>query len=155
MKKAFLLLSILFLLLFSCKKEPQAGNNYFGLPFTLKPGESVSIRPALQDNGPSDSILSVEFIRVIYDSRCPEASCFLCYGSSANIELLLENRKDTAAIVVSVPGCSNELSCDELLYYRTDTLGYRICLLRLDPYPDGVRQAGQSEYSAKLEISKL
>jgi hypothetical protein len=152
----FFLCGILGIGIFSCNKEaPLRSDNYFGIPFTLKINESTSIRPAISHSSLTDSILSVEFIKVEYDSRCPKESCYLCYGSSGIIQLLLANQKDTATITLTILGCQDEYSCDEQLYYRKDTLGYRICLLRLDPYPDGITPVNQLNYTAKLDISKL
>ena len=113
---------------------------------------SINVASSSTNN---DSILTVCFKKVISDSRCPSTSCSLCYGSAANIQILLVQKKDTSNIYLIIPGCSSEPVCNEYYYYRKDTLGYRICLLSLDPYPNSNTPIKAQDYSAKLKISKL
>jgi hypothetical protein len=150
------LFGILGIAVFSCSKEnPPTNKNYFGVPFSLKINESTLITTVLSENNIPDSTLSIKFIKVISDTRSPKASCYLCYGSSASIQVFLANKNYAATIPLTILGCRDEYSCDDQLYYRKDTLGYRICLLRLDPYPDSDPPVNQMNYTAKLSISKL
>jgi len=140
---------------FSCKKESSMSNtNHLGIPFLIKANGTESLSPILSDNTSSDSSLTISFEKVIYDSRCPKASCYLCYGSSAKIQVLLTRQNEKSTINLTILGCQDEYECDDHLYYRKDTLGYRICFLRLDPYPTG-ELIDPKNYTAKLNISKL
>jgi hypothetical protein len=138
----------------SCKKESHLNTNYhLGEPFQIKVGEDISLSPILS-NTVSDSSLSVKFQRVINDSRCAKSQCFLCYGSSASIQVLLTNDKINLDISLTILGCIDEYECGDNLYYKVDTLGYSICLLRLDPYPNPAPSTDTLSYIAKLNISK-
>ena len=139
-----------------CKKESsEISKSHLGEPFSIKANENKSLTPVKSENSTSDSSLTVSFEKVVYDSRCPKESCYLCYGSSAQIQVLLLSQKKSASILLTIPGCQDEFNCDNQLYYRKDTLGYRICFLRLDPYPEGKTPINLSNYTAKLNISKL
>jgi hypothetical protein len=159
MKKTFtvimFLCGIIGITTYNCKKESPVSNNHLGEPFLIKINEAKAITPVISDNNGVDSSLTVNFVKVINDSRCPKASCYLCYGSSASIKVLLVKQNVATTISLTILGCNDEYTCDDQLYYRKDTLGYRICLLRLDPYPDGTTPVNQSSYTAKLNISKL
>jgi hypothetical protein len=157
-KLLFIIFSFLSLLAIitdiSCRKEPSHSTNYnFGEPFQIKVGEDITLSPILP-NTLSDSSLSVKFQEVINDSRCSKSACYLCYGSSAIIQLLLTNNKINLVIPLTIPGCIDEYECNDYLYYKADTLGYRICLLRLDPYPETSSSTNPLNYTAKLNISK-
>jgi hypothetical protein len=159
MKKTFTVIMFLFGIIgittYNCKKESSVSNNHKGEPFLIKINETKAITPVISDNNGVDSSLTVNFVKVINDLRCPKASCYLCYGSSAGIQVLLVKKNVTTSVSLTILGCQDEYTCDDQLYYRKDTLGYRICLLRLDPYPDGTTPVNQSGYTAKLNISKL
>jgi hypothetical protein len=153
--KAITFLSLLIIITdLSCKKEQPLSTNYhLGEPFQIKVGEDISLSPILS-NTASDSSLSVKFQKVISDSRCAKSVCYLCYGSSASIQVLLTNNKINLDISLTILGCVDEYECSDNLYYKADTLGYRICLLRLDPYPESAASTNPLNYIAKLNISK-
>jgi hypothetical protein len=139
---------------FSCKKESSvSNNNHLGEPFLIKVNEDKSLTPILSDKNIIYSCLSVSFKKVIFDSRCAKPSCYLCYGSTASVQVFFSHQKDTASISLTILGC--DTTNDEFCYQPVDTLGYRICLLRLDPYPDGFTPINPLNYTAKLKISKL
>lgn len=144
------------ILLMGCAKEESTltNANHLGVPFYIKAKEVKSLIPFNPNNNSSDSSLSVSFEKVIYDSRCPKSECYLCYGSTATIQILLTHQNKQSNISLTIPGCQDEYECNDNLYYRKDTLGYRICLLRLDPYPTG-SLINTSNYTAKLNIAKL
>ena len=160
MKTKIVLLSaiIVFILtaLVGCEKEESKliNANHLDMPFYLKANEVISLIPLNPGNNSSDSSLSIRFKKVIHDWRCPKASCYLCYGSEAQIQILLTEQNKQSSIYLTILGCHDEYECNDNLYYRKDTLGYRICLLRLDPYPTGV-PVDSTNYTAKLYISKL
>lgn len=96
--------------------------------------------------------LTLSFKKVISDERCPKSICYLCYGSIASIQVFLAHQKETATISLTILGCGTN---DDYCYQPKDTLGYRICLLRLDPYPTGNTPINPSNYTATLKVSKL
>jgi hypothetical protein len=149
---------ILFVLMavIGCAKEESTLTNtaHLGLPFFIKAQEVKSLIPFNSGNISPDSSLSVSFEKVISDSRCPKSSCYLCYGSTAKIQIMLTHQNKQSSVSLTILGCQDEYECDDHLYYRKDTLGYRICLLRLDPYPTGT-PINSPNYTAKLNISKL
>lgn len=125
-------------------------NIHFGESFTLKVNKSISISSAT-----NNSNIEIYFSKINFDSRCPLSICNSCYGSTASINLLLINKKDTSNIPLTILGCRDEYECNDQLYYRKDTLGYRFCLLRLDPYPDGNIQVNPIHYLVKINIERL
>lgn len=135
-----------------CKEDSAATNRgFFGEPFTIRANEPILVTSASTMNKPDCSLI-VEFRRVVYDSRCPLTSCSHCYGSSAEVELLVTRQTGSRSVFLWIPGCQEEFSCDRISTYQKDTIGYRFCLLLLDPYPG---TSLNSVYSAKLKISEL
>jgi len=160
MKIKIELLSVILLFLMiafmGCTKEESGltNTNHLGVPFFIKVQEVKSVIPLNLSNSSSDSSISVTFEKVIYDSRCPKSLCYLCYGSTATIQISLTQQNKQSSISLTILGCHDEYECDDHLYYRKDTLGYRICLLRLDPYPTDT-PINFKNYTAKINISKL
>jgi hypothetical protein len=153
--KTTFLCGIVIVTVLNCATESTpSSTNHLGESFTIKTNESTQLMPYNLKNASSDSSLSVNFEKVICDSRCPKASCHLCYGSTAQIQILLTHHNIQSSIQLTILGCQDEYECNDQLYYRKDTLGYRICLLRLDPYPTGT-PVNSKNYTAKLNISKL
>lgn len=147
----FIICGIILISSFSCRKDAVVSEkSYLGEPFQIKSNETATLTPY----NSNDSIVNIQFIKVISDSRCPLSSCYLCYGSMATIQIFFKSKTDTATINLTILGCKEEYECDESLYYKKDTLGYRFCLLRLDPYPMGT-SIDPSTYKSKLQISKL
>ena len=143
---------------FSCKKETSvSSNNHLGEPFAIKANETKSLTSFISANSSSDSSLNISFNKVINYDRWSKNTCGLAYGDVgiARIQIKLVLQNITKNITLSIPGCDDEYSCDENWNYRMDTLGYRICLLRLDPYPTGNAPINPSNYTAKLNVSKL
>ena len=160
MKTKTILLSVIILFILmvvvGCATEESTLTNttHFDEPFFIKAQEVKSLISFNSGNNSSDSILSVRFEKVIHDWRCPKSICYLCYGSDAQIQILLTYQNKQSSICLTIPGCQDEFECNDNLYYRKDTLGYRICFLRLDPYPTGM-PIDSLNYTAKLNISKL
>ena len=149
---------LLFILMggMGCKKNDYTltSTNHFGIPFFLKVQKVKSLTPFKSGINSSDSSLIVDFKKIIYDSRCPKSLCFLSYGSTAKIQILLTSQNKQSIVDLTILGGQDEYECSDQLYYHKDTLGYRICLLRLDPYPTGIA-IDSTNYIAKLNISKL
>lgn len=151
------MISLFFLMMVDgCSKEDTtlADTSHLGIPFFIKVQENKSFIPFNLNNKSSDSIFSLSFKKVNYDYRCPLSTCYLCYGSTAQIQVLLTHQNIQSTINLTIIGCQEEYECNDNLYYRKDTLGYRICLLRLDPYPTGTT-VNFKNYTAKINISKL
>lgn len=147
-------IAILLLLLSSCKEEKlQDFKQYqYGESFVMKKGETIELISGTDKS----SLTSVVFDDIMNDDRCYLSQCELCYGSAAKIQLSISHQGESIALPLSVLGCSGELLCDENYYYRKDTLGYRICLLSLNPYPDTNNvPIEKSAYQAKIKISEL
>lgn len=125
-------------------------------PFILKLGECA----LLSNNSTSklsDTII-ICFDKVLKDGRCLKSDCPQCYGSTAEIQIKIIDKRDTSYISLTTPGCNfnSEPLCNDNYFYRKDTLGYRICLLRLEPYPDYNNiPIKLSDYTVKLDVIKL
>jgi len=151
MKPIIILLFLILITSLECVNGVVLQRNIpFGELFALTVNKSVSISSAT-----NSGYIEIYFSKINFDSRCPKSMCNLCYGSTASINLLLINKKDTSNISLTILGCRDEYECNDQLYYRKDTLGYRFYLLRLDPYPDGNSQVNPIYYSAKINIERL
>jgi hypothetical protein len=111
-------------------------------PISLKFGE-IAIVKSLN--------LRVGF-RDVNDSRCPEkVECF--WEGIAYLRLwLLPTNSDTVFIQPSIYGYVTRN--DSTMHLAIDTIGFRIKLLQLDPYPIYPSSTQKVEYIALLEISK-
>ena len=99
----------------------------------------------------AETSINITFTEVI-ESRCSLEDCYLCYGSRANIKIVLSG----STIPLQVLGCNTDNQgniLDDREYI--DTLGYRINAYRLEPYPIDNIPINQSDYSLKIKISKL
>ena len=149
------------ILLISCKNDSQINNPqtykyHYGDKFTLKINDIAIISPLNTPNS-SDSTIEICFKKIINYGRCYKSQCYLCYGSLASIQISMINQGDTAKLTLNIIGCDyTETSCDEHYYYRKDTLGYRVCLIKLDPYTDyNNTPINPNDYIAKFQIAKL
>ena len=111
--------------------------------FTLKLGQSVNI--------PSEN-LRLGFRDVISDSRCPKGvMCF--WQGIADITLwLYRANTDTVFITPFIWGLVDRP--DTTGKDRIDTLGVRITLMQLNPYPEHGVRIDKSDYSALLDVRK-
>ena len=112
--------------------------------FALKVNESKMLR---------DNKLTIGFQSVVDDSRCPvDALCF--WTGIAQIRLwLLKPGMDSIFVDSQISGYV--LQGDTCCHSSRDTVGYRITLLQLDPYPhiDSIMQF--SSYQALLKTVRL
>ena len=144
-------LVLLFIIAASCERYPfettDTGDNpdiNLNQPFQLKVGENIKLIP---DN------LKVGFDSVLSDSRCPVGVvCF--WEGEANINIwLLKNRTDTIHSILKIRGY---IGIQDSLYHKyIDTVGYRIKLIQLDPYPRYPIPNDYSKYKATLKVSRL
>ena len=140
-------LFILLLIIESCKNDTSiVSSGSFGNTFTLKVGQTVTIQPGN---------LKVGFERVASDSRCPTgAMCF--WEGMAQLRLwLLPPGTDTVFVQSTISGYVTQ--SDTCCHKYVDTVGYRVKLMQLDPYPriDGPLPPESSDYIAYLQVSKL
>jgi len=112
-------------------------------PFWLEFGQVKVLPP---DN------LRIEFRQLLEESRCP--SDVICvWEGRARIGLLLQTPADSIQVELLLPGFATQ--ADTLAHQPVDTLGYRMTLMQLDPYPNTQRRPQNSDYKALLKISRL
>lgn len=91
-----------------------------------------------------DHTASITFDSVLNDSRCPNgAQCV--WAGNAEVKFIYSAGTQNSAFILNT-----------LNTFRTDTLinGYRIKLIRLNPYPQMGFPIKQSEYSAEVKVTK-
>lgn len=155
--KTYLFAIYIFLVITGCSKselKPKS-TNYFGSAFTIKLHEVAVLSPIHLNNSSTDSIMTISFDSILNESRLPKSSCYLGYASTAKIKISFTQQNKLTTLNLTILGCQDEYQCDDLLYYHVDTLGYRFCFLRLDPYPTSGAIVNSSNYTAKLNVSKL
>ncbi len=113
-------------------------------PFALKVGNRVTLHP---DN------FQIGFQKVISDSRCPSDAVCVWEGIADTQIWLLKSGADSIFINLSILGYVTKSSTSR--HIAVDTLGYRIKLLQLDPYPKTTPRPAPSEYNAMILVSKL
>ncbi|MCL1942444.1 MAG: hypothetical protein FWF54_02705 [Candidatus Azobacteroides sp.] len=140
--KLFLLMALCTLACITCQSNDDEGSNEY---LTLTMNETCGIPN-------NNNAMTVSFVGVS-DNRCPQSSCYLCYGSEAHISLSVTNSKNAKIeFNLSIIGCVDELDNDT--GYDLDTLGYRFRLIELSPYPD-LDPINKNDYTAKIKITKL
>jgi len=138
---------ILIVILFICFtwgcKTPPPTETEQESPVSLKFGE-IAIVKSLN--------LRVGFRDVLEDSRCPkDMMCF--WAGQAVLRLwLLPSNSDTIFMQPTIYGDVNRN--DSSRHIAIDTVGFRIKLLQLDPYPVSNIVIRKTDYLALLEISK-
>jgi hypothetical protein len=113
------------LLFLQCSDKPtEPAQVKLGESFTLTAGKTVEIE---------GEDLSLTFRSVLSDSRCPfGVECF--WQGVAEIEIKLRSKTgDSALVTLGVLGGTRYNAENP---YFVDTMGYRLSLLRLDPYPE-------------------
>ncbi|MFA4837932.1 MAG: hypothetical protein WC703_00470 [Candidatus Neomarinimicrobiota bacterium] len=94
--------------------------------------------------------LEVGFEKVISDSRCP-INIMCSWPGRARIEVILKKSfRETALVILQIPAYVS--LADSLGHVAVDTLGYRLSLLQLDPYPVVPVEHDCSEYVATIFI---
>jgi hypothetical protein len=135
------------LLLLQCSDKPtQPEQAKLGEPFVLRWGQKIAVQ---------NENLSITFRDVVSDSRCP-TNVICLWPGMAEVQIKLATKSaDTAVVTVAVLG-GWEGDFDNP--YAVDTLGYRIDLLKLDPYPDLPMSSRSSRlpeaYQATLKVTR-
>lgn len=91
-----------------------------------------------------DHTASITLDSVLNDSRCPTGAQCVWAGNAEVRFIYSDGTQNSAFILNTLPN------------FRTDTLvnGYRIKLVRLNPYPQLGTAIKQSEYKAEVKITK-
>ena len=144
----FLVICLLFLfltLITTCdNEEPENVFVNINEIFTLKCGESVTVKP---DN------IDLGFCEVISDSRCPtNLRCF--WEGVAEIKVWI-CEPGQAANFIKLPIYGYVTIENTMRHVIVDTLGYQLSLLQLDPYPYEHEERDYSEYEATIFISNV
>ena len=140
-----ILIYLLCVLAISCSEAPtDLSNQHTDQPFLLRLGETVNIKPYN---------LQLCFDSVLTDSRCPTGVvCF--WEGEAKIQLWLTDRGSqkifTNLTIRGYVGIN-----DSLRHHYVDTLGYRITLMQLDPYPHYPIPNDYTKYRATLLVKSL
>jgi hypothetical protein len=140
-----ILIFLLFVFALSCRETPaDLSNQNIDQPFLLRVGENVNIKPYN---------LQLCFDSVLSDSRCPTGVvCF--WEGEAKIKLwLMKSGSHKIFTNLTISGYV-EIN-DSLRHQYVDTLGYRIKLMQLDPYPCHPIPNDFSKYRATLNVSKI
>ena len=133
MKPIIILTFLLASSIFSCKNE--MNQVFMGKTFELN-YKNTQYFP--------DRSASITLDSVLNDSRCPSgAQCV--WAGNAEVRFVYSAGAQNSAFILNT-----------LSNFRTDTLvnGYRIKLVRLNPYPQLGTTIKQSEYNAEVKITK-
>ena len=106
-----------------------------GQEFTLPVGETADIE------GES---LSIKFVEVISDSRCP-AGVQCVWAGEAQCRLRFTYAGSLAEMVIVQPG-GDVVSTDYFIMYKV--------AFKLEPYPQGGQQIAASEYKLLMTVTK-
>lgn len=92
------------------------------------------------------------FLGVPSDSRCPKDVTCVWAGEARLHFVLLQPDKDSVYVTAVLGGASGRLGPPA---NPVDTLGYRLSVLELEPYPISKSTIRPSDYRARLTITKL
>lgn len=136
MQKAFIFLIVIALLLLPAVSLSCAGNikAVLGETFTLPIGQTVDI--AGED-------LSIQFLKVIEDNRCPTGMQCISMGQ-ANCRMLMIYPDTSHEILLIQPG-GNAASYDYFKY---------MIYFKLEPYPEGGKKIAPSDYKLIMTITR-
>ena len=134
MKRLLIVCSLVWL---SCEEVPP--DVLYGEPFELAYGESALV---------GEKAIEVGFQSVITDFRCPIGVICNWEGIAAIQLYLLHVDRDSVFLPAST---------GRYLSYRNpkDTLGYRITLVQLNPYPEWNKPIVPAEYEVILTLEML
>lgn len=140
MKRIIIVFALLF---YSCGTDnsTEVAQDEPNTIFTIKYGEVKSINYLN---------LQVGFRDVNEDSRCPQD--VLCnWAGLAELRLWIKPvGKDTINIIAPIHGYVT--SVDSLRHIYVDTLGYKISVLQLDPYPISRTTFPEQNYTALIKL---
>lgn len=135
----------IFILLSACLENPLISTYHESVP------DTVEIKVGNSAYFPEDSLL-LDFIDVINDGRCPLfVQCF--WEGQAEISLGLRiGHQPKIRIPLKIFGYVDVE--DSARHVATDTLGYQLKLLALNPYPVHPGDYDFNDYTATISIAK-
>ena len=110
--------------------------------FTLADTVQINYKEKLSN---SDENLSIEFYKLITDSRCPEDVICVWEGDT---ELKFQLIKNSDSILFSLHSNKSFSNSDSTIF------GYNIELVNVEPYPNTQIHYNTSDYSAYIIIKK-
>lgn len=111
---------------------------------TLHVGESVYYVP---------DDLTIGFERTTHESRCPSNRDCLWTGMVRVQIWLVKSDQDTVIAAPAIIGGSGDSA--SVRYFSAVALGYRVSLLRLNPYPRDIGHPDPDEYVVTIQIEAL
>lgn len=108
-----------------------------GQEFAIKVGQELKLE---------DADLQVKFVAVSQDSRCP-ANVNCIWAGQADVVLNVKHNNCTSALTLSLP--KNTQASDE-----GKVGGFRLRLVKLDPYPRTEQKISPNDYRASLIVTK-
>jgi hypothetical protein len=111
---------------------------------TDAPGSVDTLRLAAGQRGSvDDGRLTIDFLRVAADSRCPStANCVWAGDAAAELRLTASREARTVTVHTTTEP------------RRASHGGYDVALVHVEPYPDGHRPIAPAEYVAVLEVTR-
>jgi hypothetical protein len=125
------------LLVFSGCSKPVATGTSLGKEFTLTIGQSEAI---------SGDNLSIKFIDVISDSRCPTGvTCIWAGEASCLVEITYQTSSFRKTL--TQPGSTSEYTITDFDHYDIQ--------FNVQPYPEAGNQIPKKDYQLHLVITKI
>lgn len=108
-----------------------------GKEFSIKAGQQVKF---------DDAEFALKFTRVVQDSRCPtDVNCVW----AGNAEVALNVNYDKCAAIITLNTHRTPETSDE-----DKVGGFRVKLIKLDPYPHSQKKISPEDYTATLLVTK-
>ena len=117
------------------KKIPNEVEASLGQEFTLSIGQSASL---------SGENLTIKFVKVISDSRCPTGATCIWAGEASSL-IKITSSESAFSKVLTQSGSSQS---------KTSFAGYEITF-DLQPYPELGKETKEKDYHLHLSISKI
>ncbi|HAL74581.1 MAG TPA: hypothetical protein DCM45_05740 [Clostridiales bacterium] len=118
----------------ACANQPASASAILNQAFILEPGQTA----VLKDEG-----LSIKFVEIVSDSRCPTGvQCIWAGEVSSLVEINYQNQKKEMVLKVLGSGEGEDLFTD-----------YKITF-SVEPYPEYGKELKAEDYRLHLTISK-
>lgn len=130
--------------LISCDRSVLNSDAQLDEPFWLLSGDSKFL--------PSEQ-LEIGFDKLLTDSRCPENGICVWAGEAQVRLWLRKPAAERTFVTATIAGYVTAESTSS--HASVDTLGYRITLLQLDPYPNTNRERREADYRALFNVESV
>ena len=118
----------------ACSKQPVSATAELGQAFILEPGQTAVLK---------NEELTVKFVEIVSDSRCPKGvQCIWAGEVSSLIEIDYQNQKKEMVLKLLGSGEGEDLFAD-----------YKISF-SVEPYPEYGKELKAEDYRLHLTISK-